>query len=218
MIGVGREPVPALGPLPALGRRAVLLRITVVVCLLAVAVLARNSGAIREDADSTVPPIPGAAQVLPGVLRGAAPSDAELVRLRDSYQVRAVVAVGGASIEERAVIRSLDLEVLELDLPDDAPPEPGAVLELTRFVRAEQGRTVYVHDSGGGASPALVTAAASLQVLDGVPVPDVLGGLTPEERAVLGPLQVAALDAMAAVADGVATPDDPYLVLREVAR
>jgi hypothetical protein len=204
--------------MPPLGRRAVLLRITVVVCLLAVAVLARNSGALREDASSTVPPMPGAAQVLPGVLRGAAPSDAELAQLRDSYRVRAIVAVGGASIEERAVIRSLDLELFEVDLPDDAPPEPGAVLELARFVRDKaQGQTVYVHDSGGD-SRALITAASSLQVLDGVPVPNVLGGLAPEERAVLGPRQIAVLDAMASVADGSAAPDNPYLVLREVAR
>jgi hypothetical protein len=212
---------PALGPLPALGRPAVLLRVTIVVCLLAVAVLARNSGALRAEAvDSVVPPMPAAAQVLPGVLRGAAPSDVELTQLRDSYGVRALVAVAGASIEERAVVRSLDLELLELDVIDEAPPGPEPMLELVRLVRSTTevpGHAVYVHDASGR-GPDLITAAAMLQVLDGVPPPAVLAGLAPEERAVLGPAHLAALDAVAAVADGTAAPDNPYLVLREVTR
>jgi hypothetical protein len=212
---------PAMGNLPALGRHAVLLRVTAVVCLLAVLVLTRNTGALRaEPADSLVPPLPAAAQVVPGVLRGAAPSDVELSRLRDSYGVRAVVAVAGASIEERAVVRSMDLELFEPAVLGEGPPGPEQMLELVRFVRsatAVPGQVVYVHDAFGR-GPDLITAAAMLQVLDGATAPAVLAGLRPEERAVLGPAHLAALDAVAAVADGTATPDNPYVILREVAR
>jgi hypothetical protein len=212
---------PALGTLSPLGRPAVLLRITLVVCLLAVAVLARNSGVLRaEPAVSVVPPMPAAAQVQPGVVRGAAPSDTELTQLRESYGVRAVVAVAGASVEERAVVRSLDLQLFELDVLDEAPPGPQPMLELVRFVRSTTelpGQAVYVHDAFGR-GPDLTTAAAMLQVLDGATAPAALAGLAPEERAALGPTHVAALEAVAAVADGTAAPDNPYLLLREVAR
>lgn len=212
---------PAMGSLPALSRHAVMLRVTVVVCLLAVAVLARNTGVLRaEPADSVVPPLPAAAQVVPGVLRGAAPSDIELTQLRDSYGVHAVVAVAGASIEERAVVRSMELDLFELDVLDEGPPGPEPMLGLVRFVRsatAVQGQVVYVHDAFGR-GPDLITAVAMLQVLDGATAPAVLAGLRPDERALLGPAHLAALDAVAAVAAGTATPDNPYLVLREVAR
>jgi hypothetical protein len=213
--------IPAMGLLPAIGRRAVLLRVTVVVCLLAAAVLARNTGVLRaEQVDSVVPPMPAAAQVLPGVLRGAAPSDLELTQMRDSYGVRAVVAVAGASIEERAVVRSLDLELFELDVLDEGPPGPEPMLELVRFVRSATevpGEVVYVHDAFGR-GPDLITAVAMLQVLDGATARAVLAGLRPEERAALDPAHVSALAAVAAVAEGRAASDNPYFVLQEVAR
>lgn len=213
---------PALGPLPSLGRHAVVLRILVVVCLLAVAVLVRNTGALRaEPVDERVPPMPGAALVLPDVLRGGAPSDTELVQLHDSYRVRAVVAVGGASAEEQAVARDLGIPLLELDVDDTSPPAVDRVLELVRFVREttdRPGRAVYVHD-GTGSGPGLIVTTAMLRVLeDPAARVDVLARLEPAERAALDPSQSSAVAAVASIAYGDVRPDNPYSPLAEVAR
>lgn len=213
---------PALGPLPSLARRAVVLRIGAVVCLLALAVLARNSGVLREQpTDSALPPVPGVALVLPDVLRGGAPSDTELVQLHDSYRVRAVVAVGGASAEEQAVARDLGIPLLQLDVDDRTPPAPERVLELVRFVREttdEPNRRVYLHDATGS-GPGLITTAAMLQVLeDPAALDDVLDGLDAAERIRLGAARLTAIEAVADAAAGERLADNPYAPLREAVR
>ena len=216
------SPFPAMGPIPPLGRRAVLLRITVVVCVLALSVLVRNTGALnREAEDSRVPPMPDAALVLPGVVRGGAPSDTELAQLHAAFDVRAVVAVGGASVEERAVARDLDVRLLEFDVGAEVPPSPDQLLELVGFVRATTdvpGQAVYVHDATGS-GPELVVTAAMLQALgDPTARRSVLDRLDATERVALGAAQLSAVEAVVAVADGVADADNPYAPLREVAR
>jgi hypothetical protein len=213
---------PAMGPLPVLDRRSVLARVTLVVCLLALCVLVRNTGGPGGGAeDGRVPPMPGAALVLPGVLRGGAPSDTELAQLHGSFDVRAVVAVGGASVEEQAVARDLGMRVLELDLAAGVSPAPGELRELVEFVRATTdvpGQAVYLHGATG-AEPELVATSAMLLVLeDPTARVDVLGRLDPEGRAVLGPPHATAIAAVVAVAERRASPDNPYSPLEEVAR
>jgi hypothetical protein len=213
---------PAVGPVPPLGRRAVLLRVTVVVCVLALCVLVRNSGALQGEAEGDrVPPMPDAALVLPGVVRGGAPSDTELAQLHGTFDVRAVVAVGGASVEERAVARDLGMRLLEFDVGAEVPPSPAQLRELVGFVRATTdvpGQAVYVHDATG-VGPELIATSAMLQALgDPIARRGVLDRLDATERVALGAAQLSAVEAVVAVADGVADADNPYAPLREVAR
>jgi hypothetical protein len=217
----GPPVTPAIGPVPALTLRSVLVRITAVVCLLALGVLVRNSGGLSAGADDRVPPIPGAALVTAGVLRGASPSDHELAQLHSAFDVGAVVALGGAGVEEQAVARDLGVRVLEIDVDAAANPSPEQLLEVVGFVRdtrAATGRSVYLHDATG-AGPALIVSSAMLQVLDDpAAASGVLDRLPPADRAALGPTHVTAVEALVAVVERRASPDNPYSPLEEVAR
>ena len=103
----GLRPVPAIGPVEWRGprRTAALLAVVVTVALALLAV--RASGVLREE--SPLPPLPEVAAVAPGIVRGAEPTDADLQRLRDDYDVRAVVAVGGSSVEAQAATQALGM-------------------------------------------------------------------------------------------------------------
>jgi hypothetical protein len=148
--------------------------------LLAAALFVRASGVLRTGpTDRSLPPLLGVAAVAPGLLRGGEPSDAEMMRLRDDYGVRAVVDVDGMDVEERAVTRALGLRTHELLLTDRRPPTAGDIQGLLRFLRAApvgqpdgSGGVVYLHDLDGR-GPVLVVAAI-LQLLRGDPLETVL--------------------------------------------
>jgi hypothetical protein len=207
----------ALGGVEPLRRRQVVLRVVVVLVVLGLGLLARSSG-VLHNGDPLLPPLDGAAQVVPGVLRAGPATETELMLMRDSFHVRGVVAIGDLAVEEVAVTKALGMQLLTIEIADVDAPSPQQVVELLRFVRANtQGGngSVYLHD-GDGSGPVLVTAAI-VQLAEQIPLADVLARLTPQERAALTPAQNLALqDVAAALAGGL--PSGPYAAIREVAR
>ncbi len=207
----------ALGGTGALPRRQVVLRVLVVLVVLALGLLVRSSGALHSP-DPQLPPLDGAARVDPSVLRAGPATETELMLLRDSFHVRGVVVVGDVTVEERAVTRSLGVGLLTIEISDVDAPSPRQVTELIRFVRATTADgegTVFLHDDDGS-GPVLVTAAI-VQLVDRVPLTDVLARLTTAERAAISPAQNLALQGVAAAVAGGGPATDPYAVaLREV--
>ena len=203
---------PALGRIASPGRRAVLIRVAVLVVLALVAVVVRSSGLLSSADPTTVPPMPGGAVVVPGLVRATAPSEADLVLLRDTFGVRTVVAVGRMSAEEQATGRALGLRLVELGVPEGTTPTPAQVRSLLDVTpRAATPDTVFVHDDSG-AGPVVLTAAM-VQLARGVPPAEVAARLAPDELAKLTPPQRRTLQE---VADAVAgrAPGSPYAALR----
>ncbi|HEY6422182.1 MAG TPA: hypothetical protein VIY28_02820 [Pseudonocardiaceae bacterium] len=208
----------ALGGVEPLPHRQVVLRVVVVLVVLVLGLLVRFSGVLHK-ADPALPPLDGAAQVMPGVLRAGPASETELMLMRDSFHVSGVVAIGDVTVEERAVTKALGMQLMTIEIADVDAPSAQHVVELVRFVRSntENGHgAVYLHD-GDGSGPVLVTAAM-VQLVEGMPLADVLARLTPQERAALGPAQNQALQDAAAALTGDGLPTGPYVALREVAR
>ena len=202
----GRRPVPAIGPVEWRGprRTAALLAVVVTVALALLAV--RASGVLREE--SPLPPLPEVAAVAPGIVRGAEPTDADLQRLRDDYDVRAVVAVGGSSVEAQAAAQALGMALhdVAVDPTTEVPPADAvsALVEFLHRTAPDRGRDdglVYVYDVTG-TGPVVVTTLM-LALLDGQPLASALDALAPDVRSALTP---AARTALAQVA---AAPSDP---------
>jgi hypothetical protein len=218
---VGRrvpEAPAALAGITPLPRRQVVLRVVVVAVVLLLGLLARSSGALHK-ADPVLPPLDWAAQVVPGVLRAGPATETELMLMRDSFDVQGVVAVGDVTVEERAVTKALGIRLLTVEISDVQAPTPQQVLDLVQFVRTtiDGGHgTVYLHD-GDGTGPVVVTAAI-VQLVEKVPLTDVLSRMTPPERAGLTPAQNFCLQDLAAALAGSGLPSGPYAALREVAR
>src|SRR5262249_19147234 len=143
---------PAFGRSEPLGWWRGGLRLLGLAVLLALALLVRASGVLHPAAARPPPPpLPGAALVGPGVLRGRQPPGLDLAHLPDRFRVRAVVDVDGTSVDEQAVAGGLGLRLLALHLYDTAVPSADdvlAVLALVRLVRGAGG-AVYLHDSTG---------------------------------------------------------------------
>jgi hypothetical protein len=208
----------ALGGIEPLSRRRIVLRVVVLAVVVVLGLLARSSGVLHQ-ADPVLPPLDGAAQVLPGVLRAGPATETELMLMRDSFDVRAVVAIGDRTVEEIAVTRALGINLHTIEIADVDAPSPQQVVELVRFVRAttDEGRgVVYLHD-GDGSGPVLVTAAI-VQLAEQVPLAEVLARFTPQEQAALSPAQNLALQDLAAALTGSGVPSGPYAAAREVAR
>lgn len=208
--GRSSEPLldaPAFGPVAALSRRHRGGVVAALVVAVAALLLVRASGVLHPDRDLSLPPVPAAALVAPGIVRGGQPTELDLVRLRDDFGVRAVVAVGGASVEERAVTRGLGVALLELDVADSVEPPAAVLLALIRFLRQvdpaagrDGGGIVYVHDLTG--TGPVVVVAAMLQLLSGQQLSAVLAGLDPGELEGLGTPELVALTEVAAAARG----------------
>jgi len=202
----GLRPVPAIGPVEWRGPRRTAALIAVVVAVALALLVVRASGVLREE--SPLPPLPEAAAVAPGIVRGAEPTDADLQRLRDDYDVRAVVAVGGASVEAQAAAEALGLALHDVAVdPTTEVPPADAVAALVEFLhrtasdRDRDGGLVYVYDVTG-TGPVVVTTLM-LALLDGQPLASALDALAPDVRTALTPAVQAALAQVAAA------PSDP---------
>jgi hypothetical protein len=200
--------VPALGGSTPLGRRGMLVRLVALTVLAGAALGVRATGVLHPGEPS--PPLPGWARVDDRVLRGGQPTDLDLMQLRDSFGVRAVVDVDGTDVDERAVTEGLGLRLLVLDVGPSEAPAPQDVLAVARLARTAGG-PVYLHDSTGHGP--VVAVAAALRVLGGTPV----RALPPADTAGLSPAQVLALRDVETVVRGGRPRDDGYAKLREVA-
>ena len=203
--------VPAFGACAPYGRGRRILVPVVLIVLLGAALGVRASGVLRSG-PADRPPLPAAAEVAPGLVRGGPPADIDLLHLRDVYGVRAVVDVDGMDVEERAVTGSLGLRTLELNVAAGRPPTAGELLELVRFLRSTVATgVVYLHDSDGRGP--VVIVSAMLQVLRGVAPATVLDGLRAAGAPAFTGAESLALSEVAGVRDGT-TPGGAYAVLR----
>jgi hypothetical protein len=200
------RPVPAIGPVEWRGPRRTAALLAVVMTMALALLGVRASGVLHEE--SPLPPLPEVAAVAPGILRGAEPTDADLQRLRDKYDLRAVVAVGGSSVEAQAAAQALGIALHDVAVdPITEVPPPDAVAALVQFLhrtvpnRGRDGGLVYVYDVTG-TGPVIVTTLM-LALLDGQPLASALDPLAPDVRTALTP---AARTALAQVA---AAPTDP---------
>jgi hypothetical protein len=211
---------PAFGACEPVGWRRRLAVVLSLVALLGLALYVRVSGVMRTGpSDASLPPLLAVATVAPGVLRGGQPSDIELLRLRDSYGVRAVVDVDGMEVEEKAVTGALGLRSLELTVSDRQPPTAEEILRLVRFLRSTAATqpgndgtgVVYMHDFDGRGPVLVVTAM--LQLLRGEPLPTVLNRLRAGSSRGLSGAQLHALYEVDRVVRGV-PPARAYAALR----
>jgi hypothetical protein len=167
---------PAFGPVEPLGRRARAVVLAALATLLVLAFGIRASGVLRGDPpDPSLPPLPAAVVVLPGLVRGGQPQDLDLVRLRHDHGGYGLVDVDGMTVEEQAVARGLGLRTLQLTVPEGGAPTAAHLIALMDFVRSAgigTDRVVYLHDATG--KGAVVAVAAMLQLLRGVPLSTVL--------------------------------------------
>ena len=211
---------PAIGAVASLSRRTLLIRWAVLIGLVTLALLVRGSGVLSSPpADPTLPPMPGAAKVVPGLIRAGVPSEDEMVQLRDTLNVRVIVSLGAVSVEERAAAGGLGLQVVNYSLAEEAAPTVEQVNELTDLVTAttaDGNKTVYLHGTtDSGAAP---TMAALVQLAGGSPLQEVTAALGDTDRAALSPAQNQALqDAAAALADPAAATG-PYAGLKKLPR
>jgi hypothetical protein len=211
---------PAIGAVASLSRRTLWVRWGVLVGIAVLALVVRGSGVLSSPpADPTLPPMPGAAKVVPGLIRAGVPSEDEMVQLRDTLNVRVIVGLGAVSVEERAAAGGLGLQVVNYPLAEEAAPTAEQVNELTALVAAmtaDGGGTVYLHGTtDSGAAP---TMAALVQLTGGTPLPEVTAALGDSDRAALSPAQQQALqDAATALADPAAATG-PYAGLEKLPR
>ena len=206
---------PAFGPVEPLSRRRRAAVLAALACLLALALGIRASGVLRGDPpDPSVPPLPAAVVVAPGLVRGGQPQDLDLVRLRHDHGGYGLVDVDGMSVEEQAVARGLGLRTLQVPVPDGGAPTAAHVVELVDFIRSAgigPDRVVYLHDTTG--QGAVVAVAGMLQLLRGVPLSTVLAS-APESSFTARQLQ--ALRQVHAVVQDGARATGPYAELRGV--
>ncbi|MFC5993593.1 hypothetical protein ACFQE5_05105 [Pseudonocardia hispaniensis] len=202
MIDAPLPDTPALGTTAPLGRRRVLARAAVLVGLLVVAMVVRATGVLHPDPGADgLPPLPGAAHVLPGLLRAGAPTETDLVLLRDTFDVRGVVVIGSASVEEQAVVPALGMRLLQLEVAEGAAPSAEQVRRLDEFVRSVRAAgpgVVFMHDESG--TGPVVATAAMVQLVAGRPLSEVLAGLSAAEKEGLSAAQNQALQDIAGAA------------------
>jgi Inositol hexakisphosphate len=158
-------PMPAIGPggpLPRRVRRRRVAAAFVLLLLLGVAKLEIP----REAAEALSAAGPGQL-VTPGLMVGAAPSDADLEELADSGQIGGVVNLGSPSVAEQVTAAYLHLAYLRLAVPRGGAPTWQQLRVLVLFMRIHttKGDSVYLHDDTGDGRAA--TAAVMLLMLRG---------------------------------------------------
>jgi hypothetical protein len=191
---------PAIGNLGRLPRRARLGRLAVALGL-AVALLAGRFF-LNVGAGTPLPPLPGAAQVTPHVLRGGQPDDLDLELLAEQYRVRAVVNLNRPNVEERAVTAAQHQAYLEIPIAADAAPTWPQLATIAEFLRRYTGRgqVVYLHDNGGGGS--VVATTEMLVLLRGEPLRQVLRSTRREQPSLGSQQMLDVFDLAAALTSG----------------
>ena len=215
----GQTPCPAaLGTVARLRRRRVIGRILLLTTLLTVALAVRATGLLSPPAP-LLPPMAGATLVAPGVIRAGPPQETELLLLRDSFRIRTVVAIGDVPAEEQAVTASLGMQLHAIPVaPAVAPTDQQVrtVVDVVRSTAAGGQGSVYLHDTADDGRS--VAMAAMLQLVDRVPLDEVLRRMPPDHQLKLSAAQLQALRDAAAAISGPGTPNVPYTALREVTR
>ncbi|WP_343938046.1 hypothetical protein [Pseudonocardia zijingensis] len=192
-------------------------RAALLIGLLVVGLVVRTSGILAPTpADPALPPMPGAAKVVPGLVRAGLPNEDEMVLLRDTLGVRVIAVTGEASVEERAGVKAFGLRMEEFPLAGDAAPSAEQVAALIALVKANTaaGAVVYLH--GTSDAGAAVTMAAMVQLATGTSLPDALAGLSDTARVSLTPAQTRALQEVWDVMRGTGPANSPYASLRTV--
>lgn len=219
--GDGLRPAdtPPLGEVAPLGRRAVWVRVALLVGLLAVGLFVRTSGVLTSSpGDPTLPPMPGAAKVVPGLIRAGVPNEDEMVLLRDTLDVRVIAVTGRPTVEERAAAKAFGLRLEAFPLAGDAAPSAEQVSALIELVKTNTaaGGVVYMH--GTFDMGAALTMAAMVQLATGMSLPDAMAGFSEAARATLTPAQTQALQEVWDVMRGAGPPNSQYASLRTVPR
>jgi hypothetical protein len=171
-VGWPAPAMPAIGRAGLLARRALRRRLVVGAVLVALGASVFLGSRQLRSSDSVPPPLADLAQVsiadqlpAPPVLRGGVPTDVDLVKLAEQDHVGAVINVGGANIEERAVARQLHLSYLELPIEPSGVPSARQLSALETAVHRARaaGQGVYLHDEAGGGR--VVTIGIMLSLL-----------------------------------------------------
>ncbi|WP_250007257.1 glycosyltransferase family 39 protein [Actinoplanes sp. M2I2] len=209
---------PALGELVPVSRRATLVRAGALTALLAAALVVRAGGFLHEE-PSTVPALPQAAAIAPGVVRTGQPAEADLVRLHDDYGVRGIIAIDGrddstlSDDEEEAAAESVGIQFLSLTSPEGAALSAGQVsavaslLHRTRSTGPPSPNLVLLHDRTGDGPVVLLGAA--VRILGREDAGEVLAS-TPELTAA----ERRSLADLAAAVKGNGGANNPYAALR----
>jgi Inositol hexakisphosphate len=158
-------PMPAIGPGGALPRRVRRRRVAAAFVLLLLLGVAKLE-IPRAAAEAQFAAGPGRL-VVPGLVVGAAPSDADLEELADSAQIGGVVNLGAPSVAEQVTAAALRLAYLRLPVSLGGAPTWRQLRVLVLFMRIHttKGDSVYLHDDTGDGRAA--TAAVMLLMLRG---------------------------------------------------
>jgi hypothetical protein len=157
-------PMPAIGPGGPLPRRVRRRRVAAAFALLLLLGVAKLEIPRAAEAYSAAGP---GRLVVPGLVVGVAPSDADLEQLADSGQIGGVVNLGAPSVAEQVTAAALHLAYLHLPVPLGGAPTWRQLRVLVLFMRIHttKGDSVYLHDDTGDRRAA--TAAAMLLMLRG---------------------------------------------------
>jgi hypothetical protein len=205
---------PALGEHTRLGRGQFIFRLVLV--LAAGAVLgAQLSGVVNLKSHAVPAPPLDAVTVAFNLVRGARPTDADLIALHSQYRVAAVVNITGPNVEERVVTKDLGLDYLELSLGGVPAASADQLGQVVTFIdgHLSKGDVVYLHDDTGHRE--CVALTAMLLLLRGQPLAEVLEAMPTDEYVTLTGARLTALRQLAAAksahsADSPVPADNPY--------
>jgi hypothetical protein len=158
-------PGSALGPGGRLPREVLLRRFAIVGTLILLLGLAKL--AVSLDIIKITSLRPSVDTVVPGLLLGVDPDDADLQDLAADYRVDGVINLASPAVAEQATAASLHQGYLYLPLAPDGAPTWPELRTLASFLRryTAGGAAVYVHDDTGG--PRTVTTAVMLLLVRG---------------------------------------------------
>jgi hypothetical protein len=219
----GAPTLPALGRILPVRRRTLVSQVSLLILVPLSGLGVRASGVLQPQ-ESVFPALSHAAAVIPGVVRTGQPKEADLVRVRDDYGVRAVIAVNGeddstfSAVEERSVAAGLQLDYLPLRVSAGEPLSPAQVTAVAAMLRRQRPSAksapskILVHDLTGDGAVSLV--AAVIRVLDRQSPTAATDRSTMPAAYRFAPGQQRALRQLADAVAGVAKPGNPYDALQ----